>query len=121
MIATRGPGDPKRGRPDGGKPAPRSPLQKGAIDRGRTRVSKPIPKYTSSAVLLLRCTRLQLDECVAGPGNDAAETGGALRTPRPCDRQVRRQVPEAPWSIAEWIVALRFDNPRVTVLVLLLG
>ena len=26
-----------------------------------------------------------------------------------------------PWSVAEWAVALRFDNPRATVLVLLLG
>ena len=30
-------------------------------------------------------------------------------------------VAEAPWSGAEWAVALRFDNPRATVLVLLLG
>ena len=30
-------------------------------------------------------------------------------------------VAEAPWSVAEWAVALRFDNPRATVLVLLLG
>ena len=31
------------------------------------------------------------------------------------------EVAEAPWSVAEWAVALRFDNPRATVLVLLLG
>ena len=30
-------------------------------------------------------------------------------------------VAEAPWSVAEWAVALRFDNPRAAVLVLLLG
>ena len=30
-------------------------------------------------------------------------------------------VAQAPWSEAEWAVALRFDNPRATVLVLLLG
>ena len=30
-------------------------------------------------------------------------------------------VAEAPWSEAEWAVALRFDNPRATVLVLVLG
>ena len=30
-------------------------------------------------------------------------------------------VAEAPWSVAEWAVALRFDNPRATVPVLLLG
>ena len=31
------------------------------------------------------------------------------------------EVAEAPWSGAEWAVALRFDNLRATVLVLLLG
>ena len=41
-------------------------------------------------------------------------------------REVLREVfgddvAEAPWSVAEWAVALRFDNPRATVLVLLLG
>ena len=30
-------------------------------------------------------------------------------------------VAEAPWSVAEWAVALRFDNPRATALVRLLG
>ena len=30
-------------------------------------------------------------------------------------------VAEAPWSGAEWAVALRFDNPRAPVLVLVLG
>ena len=30
-------------------------------------------------------------------------------------------VAEAPWSVAEWAVALRFDIPRATVLVRLLG
>ena len=31
------------------------------------------------------------------------------------------KVAEAAWSGAEWAVAPRFDNPRATVLVLLLG
>ena len=31
------------------------------------------------------------------------------------------KVAEAPWSGAEWAVALRFDHPRATVLVLLLS
>ena len=31
------------------------------------------------------------------------------------------EVAEAPWSVAERAVALRFDNPRATVLVLVLG
>ena len=31
------------------------------------------------------------------------------------------KVAEAPWSVAEWAVAPRFNNPRATVPVLLLG
>ena len=31
------------------------------------------------------------------------------------------EVAEAAWSVAEWAVALRFDNARATVLVLVLG
>ena len=31
------------------------------------------------------------------------------------------EVAEAPCSVAEWAVAPRFDNPRATVLVLVLG
>ena len=31
------------------------------------------------------------------------------------------EVAEAPWSVAEWAVAPRFDNPRALVLVLVLG
>ena len=34
--------------------------------------------------------------------------------------QVWKKVAEAPWSVAEWAVALRFHNPRATVLVLVL-
>ena len=33
----------------------------------------------------------------------------------------REEVAKAPWSGAEWAVALRFDHPRATVLVLLLS
>ena len=36
-------------------------------------------------------------------------------------RSVLAQVAEAPWSGAEWAIALRFDRPRGTVLVLLLS
>ena len=36
-------------------------------------------------------------------------------------REAQEEVAEAPWSGAEWAVALRFDNPRATVLVLVLG
>ena len=35
--------------------------------------------------------------------------------------ETAREVAEAPWSVAEWAVALRFDNPRATLLVLVLG
>ena len=31
------------------------------------------------------------------------------------------EVAEAPWSVAEWAVALRFDIPQATVLVLVFG
>ena len=37
-----------------------------------------------------------------------------------CD-ELDPEVAEAPWSVAEWAVALRFDNPRATVLVLVSG
>ena len=33
----------------------------------------------------------------------------------------RFHVAEAPWSVAEWAVALRFDIPRATILVLSLS
>ena len=33
-----------------------------------------------------------------------------------CEDDDRGLVAEAPWSVAEWAVALRFDNPRATVL-----
>ena len=36
-------------------------------------------------------------------------------------KTMRANVAEAPWSVAEWAVALRFDNPRATVRVLVLG
>ena len=35
------------------------------------------------------------------------------------DDAFEHEVAEAPWRVAEWAVALRFDNPRATVLVLL--
>ena len=35
--------------------------------------------------------------------------------------QVLMKVAEAPWSVAEWAVALGFDYPRATVPVLVLG
>ena len=53
---------------------------------------------------------------------------GSSASPRALPRRhaARRRTPasavaEAPWSVAEWAVALRFDNPRATVLVLLLS
>ena len=38
-----------------------------------------------------------------------------LQNPKP------QLVAEAPWSVADWAVALRFDHPRATVPVLVLG
>ena len=35
--------------------------------------------------------------------------------------RTQQLVAEAPWSVAEWAVAPRFDNPRATVLMLVLG
>ena len=52
-------------------------------------------------------------------GSSAAEArrdGAAHRLPPGPE-----EVAEAPWSEAEWAVALRFDNPRAPVLVLVLG
>ena len=37
------------------------------------------------------------------------------------NRHVAQKVAEAPWSGAEWAVALRFDHSRATVTVLVLG
>ena len=35
-------------------------------------------------------------------------------------KRLSYEVAEAPWSVAEWAVALRFDHPRATVPVLVL-
>ena len=35
--------------------------------------------------------------------------------------EIDPEVAEAPWSVAEWAVAPRFENPRATVPVLVLG
>ena len=52
---------------------------------------------------------------------DAVFVFGLVRDPLAKFESGVRQVAEAPWSVAEWAVALRFDNPRATVLVLLLS
>ena len=46
-------------------------------------------------------------------------TGGPAKDPR--EAQWLSMVAEAPWSGGEWAVALRFDNPRATVLMRLLS
>ena len=48
----------------------------------------------------------------------AEEDDGAAPVAKP---HVALLVAEAPWSVAGWAVALRFDIPRATVLVLGLG
>ena len=52
-----------------------------------------------------------------------AAPDGVQRRPRAPEfpDAVPVQVAEAPWSVAEWAVALRCDNPRAAVVVLLLG
>ena len=66
--------------------------------------------------------RLAKMEPVALTMRDGTAVSGYLPTPNgaagPGPLVV---VAEAPWSVAEWAVALRFDNPRATVLVLVLG
>ena len=51
---------------------------------------------------------------------DAPGAPSELAAP-PSAMAAQTAVAEAPWSVAEWAVALRFDNPRATVLVLVLG
>ena len=66
------------------------------------------------------------------PASPGAAHSGAARDPHRrelagdmekvgTERKELSDVAEAPWSVAEWAVALRFDHPRATVLVLLLG
>ena len=62
------------------------------------------------------CTAEDLDN-IAASLLDAAEVDGPPLV-RETDTAL---VAEAPWSVAEWAVAPRFDNPRATVLVLVLG
>ena len=62
----------------------------------------------------------------AEPTEDLATRVAALgiepdAEPEPATGAMLQQVAEAPWSVAEWAVAHRFDNPRATVPVLLLG
>ena len=54
----------------------------------------------------------------ASPTKAIAKGKGA-KAPKKGEK--KRKVAEAPWSVAKWAVAPRLDNPRATVLVLLLG
>ena len=51
----------------------------------------------------------------------AGPRGGFLGFTVPAGYSGPMEVAEAPWSVAEWAVAPRFDHPRATVLVLVLG
>ena len=53
--------------------------------------------------------------------NPIAATRELLDAVAALERETGEPVAEAPWSVAEWAVALRFDNPRATVPVLVLG
>ena len=64
--------------------------------------------------------------CGAGPWPDLFVRCDAVRLIASIDSDdwglsVTAEVAEAPWSAAEWAVALRFENPRATVIVLFLG
>ena len=59
-----------------------------------------------------------LSQKAAGAVDKAAES---LEASKAEVQRLESLVAEAPWSVAEWAVALRFDNPRATVLVLVLG
>ena len=59
------------------------------------------------------------------PWSDRDSAAEVLLRPRRqrglAEQQHGDLVAEAPWSVAEWDVAPRFDNPRATVLVLVVG
>ena len=68
-----------------------------------------------------------LDQCRTYLAGKEQELGAKIAQ---CDERAaelvnltqQRKVAESqPWSVAEWAVAPRFDNPRATVPVLLLG
>ena len=60
----------------------------------------------------------QMDTDVADEAARAADTGSdGVRVHHLRKVYPTGQVAEAPWSGAEWAVALRFDHPRATVLV----
>ena len=60
-----------------------------------------------------RSFHLFMLECYKDYDEILAKKRGPVKLPE--------SVAEAPWSVAEWAVALRFDNSRATVLVLVLG
>ena len=60
------------------------------------------------------------------PGGSERDSGGARPRsrgsfPEPRGHPGDHVAESQPWSVAEWAVAPRFDDPRATVLVLLLG
>ena len=66
----------------------------------------------------------QDDEAAAELDEEGGEEDAAAEiadTEDPAGPVAAEKVAEAPWSVAEWAVALRFDHPRATVLVLLLS
>lgn len=64
--------------------------------------------------------RFGVKQRVPGVGSSfwAPRNNAVRATVRPA---VLDEVAEAPWSGARWAVARRFDNPRASLLVLLLG
>ena len=59
---------------------------------------------------------------VRAPSGSLLEERGPRRPAETFTTRATSQVAEAPWGpVAEWAVALRFDNPRAAVLVMVLG
>ena len=102
-------------------------------------IQQLVQQMLQERVHLPRCRDYQLasvrsrycDETVVGkPEGMIVAYWDVLTCESPCEFKyglavggdaVYIEVAEAAWSVAEWAVAPRFDNPRATVLVLVLG
>ena len=85
-------------------------------DAGGTALAQPSARPTQKnlywQILSQRVTRKAFTAGMAGLSAEAAWRQAVAAA---------SEVAEAPWSVAEWAVALGFNNPRATVLVLLLS
>ena len=74
--------------------------------------TRPMQKNLYWQILSQRVTRKAVTAGMAGLSAEAAWRQAVAAA---------SEVAEAPWSVAEWAVALGFDTPRATVLVLFLS